>query len=168
MTITTATPADIPTIRDLALRTWPATFSDILTEAQIAYMLDMMYAATALREQMTARGHTFLLAHDDSGGPRAYASYRLDYLPGTTKIHKLYVLPQGQRGGYGRALLEAVAKTARAAGQERLRLDVNYQNPATGFYERLGFAKVAEATTEIGEGFLMEDWVYERGLVDSW
>ena len=45
-----------------------------------------------------------------------------------------------------------------------LRLDVNYRNPATGFYERMGFTKVAEHTTDIGEGFLMEDYVYEIGL----
>ena len=164
MHIRPATPADIPTIRDLAHRTWPATFGGILGAAQIDYMLERMYAPAALREQMRDLGHAFLLALDDAGEPRAYVSYQLDYLPAAAKIHKLYVLPQGQRGGYGRALLEAVAKTALQAGQQRLRLDVNFQNPAIGFYERLGFRKVDEVTTDIGGGFLMEDYVFEREL----
>ena len=159
-----ATPADIPTIRDLAHRTWPATFGDILSPAQIDYMLERMYAPAALREQMHDLGHAFLLALDNTGQPRAYVSYQFDYLPATTKVHKLYVLPQGQRAGFGRSLLEAVAKTAKQADQRRLRLDVNYQNPAVGFYERLGFRKVDEVTTDIGEGFLMEDYVFELAL----
>ena len=161
---TVVTTTDVELIRELALRTWPVAFGEILSAAQIAYMLELMYAPAALREQMQQRGHVFLLARDEAGEARGYVSYQLDYRPGTTKVHKLYVLPEGQGGGYGRALVEAVAKTARAAGQQRLRLDVNYQNPAIGFYERLGFAKVDEVTTEIGEGYLMEDYVYERAL----
>ena len=164
MTIAPATEADLPTVRALAHATWPATFGDILAPAQIAYMLERMYSPAALREQVRERGHAFLLARDDAGAPRAYVSYELDYRPGVTKIHKLYVLPEGHRGGTGRALVEAVAETARAAGQQALRLDVNRDNPAVGFYERLGFAKVDEVVTEIGEGYVMDDFVFEKDL----
>ena len=45
-----------------------------------------------------------------------------------------------------------------------MRLDVNRDNAATGFYERIGFTKVGEAVTEIGEGYVMDDFVYERSL----
>ena len=164
MTIALATPADLPTVRDLAHRTWPATFSAILSPDQIAYMLERMYGPEALRAQVEERGHVFLLARDDAGEARAYVSYELDCLPGVTKVHKLYVLPDGHRGGTGRALVEAVADIARAAGQQALRLDVNRDNPAVGFYERLGFAKVDEVVTEIGEGYVMDDFVFEKNL----
>jgi len=169
--IRTASLADIPTIRDLAHRTWPATFGKILTPDQIAYMLDMMYSEASLRKAMTELGHQFYLGFDakgpvglrEKGSPVGYAGYQFDYLPGTTKLHKIYVLPEGQKHGYGKALFSAVAKTAHDAGQQRLRLDVNYQNAASGFYERMGMTKIDEVTTEIGEGYLMEDWVYEAG-----
>ena len=164
MTVAPATLADLPTVRDLAHRTWPATFAAILSPDQIAYMLERMYGPEALRAQVEERGHAFLLARDDAGAPRGYVSYELDYRPGVTKIHKLYVVPEGHRGGTGRALAEAVAAAARAAGQQALRLDVNRDNPAVGFYERLGFAKVDEVVTEIGEGYVMDDFVFERDL----
>jgi ribosomal protein S18 acetylase RimI-like enzyme len=159
-----ATVADIPLIRALAHEVWPPTFAEILSPDQIEYMLDMMYSETSIRRQLQDLGHQYLLCFSESETAVGYASYQLNYLPQTTKLHKIYVLPQGQGSGYGKALISAVAKTAHAAGQERLRLDVNYQNPAARFYEHLGMRKVDEVTTEIGQGYLMEDWVYECEL----
>ncbi len=156
--------ADIPLIRDVAHRTWPHTFGEILTPDQIEYMLEMMYSEASLTKAMTDLGHQFFLIFDRHNIPQGYAGYQFDYLPGTTKLHKIYVLPEGQKHGYGKALFTAVAKTAHDAGQQRLRLDVNYQNAASGFYERMGMTKIDEVTTEIGQGYLMEDWVYEMGL----
>ena len=163
-TIRQATLVDIPTIRDLALRTWPDTFGTILSPAQIDYMLDMMYSEASLLKGMSSLNHQYFLISDQQGSPVGYAGYQFDYLPGTTKLHKIYVLPKGQKHGYGKALFSAVAKTAHDAGQQRLRLDVNYHNAAATFYERMGMTKIDEVTTEIGEGYLMEDWVYEMEL----
>ena len=168
---------DLATIERIARATWPATFSDILSAEQIEYMLRRMYRREALEEQL-AQGHVFhlLLERTDrfsdtyvgevSKQYRAvgYVSHQVDYLPGTTKIHKLYVLPETQGSGYGRAMLQQVERLARRAGQQRLRLDVNYQNKAVGFYERLGFEKLDRFDTDIGNGYLMEDWRMEKEL----
>jgi ribosomal protein S18 acetylase RimI-like enzyme len=158
-----ATPADFPAIERIARATWPGTFGDILSPEQIEYMLAMMYSLEALREQTEQLGHRFLLLREGETAV-GYTSYQLDYRPGTTKIHKIYLLPQTQGKGYGRALIEAVVERARAAGQQRLRLDVNYQNPAVGFYEYLGFRTIERIDTHIGNGYLMEDYVMEMGL----
>lgn len=163
MTIRPATTADFSTITDIAHRTWPATFSEILSPEQIAYMLEMMYSETALQEQVAAKGHEFLLLKEGEAAV-AYASYQLDYLLGTTKIHKLYCLPLTQGKGYGKALIQKVAEIAQQAGQARLRLDVNYENKAVGFYEYLGFATIERVDTNIGNGYLMEDYVMEKVL----
>jgi len=97
--IRTASLEDIPTIHDLAHRTWPDTFGGILSPDQITYMLDMMYSEQALHEQMTVLGHLYFLGFDDEGSAQGYAGYQFDYLPGTTKLHKIYVLPEGQKHG---------------------------------------------------------------------
>lgn len=156
--LTPATPADFPTIERIARATWPGTFRDILSPEQIEYMLVMMYSPESLREQTELIGHRFLLFREGDTAV-GYVSYELDYLPDTCKIHKLYLLPQTQGKGYGRTLIDAVAERARAAGQQRLRLDVNYQNPAVGFYQHLGFKIVDRVDTEIGSGFWMKDLV---------
>ncbi len=153
---------DFASITAIAQRTWPTTFGTILSAAQIAYMLEMMYAPEALERQV-AQGHRFLLALQTEQA-LGYASYELDYLAGVTKIHKLYVLPQTQGNGLGRQLIDRVTSIAAAAGQQRIRLDVNYQNTAVGFYRHLGFQIVSRQDTDIGQGFLMEDYVMEKNL----
>lgn len=175
--IVVATPDEYPLIERIARRTWPSTFGSILSPAQIDYMLERMYSPGALAEQ-TANGHVFLLllaryAHrgvtlpaaapyaesrSTRYGPVGYLSYQLDYAPGVAKIHKLYLLPDNQGRGFGRQLLHRVERIATNAGQHQLRLDVNYRNPAVAFYERLGFRKIDRHDTDIGNGYLMEDW----------
>ena len=177
--IVSATPDDYETIRNIAHATWPDTFGEILSGEQIQYMLEMMYSKEAIVEQV-AKGHVFKLrVADEPEKPNAdylrasttrfkpvgYISYQLDYLPGTTKIHKIYLLPETQGKGYGKALLQDVEQIARNAGQQRLRLDVNYQNAAIGFYEYLGMQKIDRCNTDIGNGYLMEDWIMEKELV---
>lgn len=157
-----ALPTDRPLIRSIAQRTWPVTFTGILSPRQIDYMLERMYSEAAIGEQAD-EGHVFYLLAA-GGTPVGYVSHQLDYLPGTTKIHKIYLLPEAQGKGYGRALIEYVERLARRAGQGRLRLDVNYQNTAVSFYEHLRFVKIERCNTDIGNGYLMEDWVLEKGV----
>lgn len=180
--IIAATPDEYETIRQIAHATWPATFADILSGAQIDYMLRMMYSREAIEAQVAA-GHVFhLLVERQRGNQNAnpnphylratssrfklvgYVSHEIDYLPGVTKIHKLYVLPSAQGKGFGRAMISQVAMIARNAGQQKLRLDVNYQNKAVDFYEKLGFQKIERFDTAIGNGYLMEDWRMEKEL----
>lgn len=175
--IVAATPAEYATIREIAHATWPDTFGEILSEAQIDYMLELMYNVEELARQVE-KGVVFRLLLAATAGevkaspdyaagtyqqyqPVGYVGYQLDYLPGTTKIHKLYLLPSTQGNGFGRGLIEDVVCIARRAGQSTLRLDVNYQNRAIGFYEYLGFVKTERCTTDIGNGYLMEDWIME-------
>jgi ribosomal protein S18 acetylase RimI-like enzyme len=178
--IVSATPDDYETIRNIAHATWPDTFGDILSEKQIDYRLEMMYSLGAMQEQV-AKGHVFYLLLEEASNPKtnapddllatatryepvAYFSYQLDYQPGTTKIHKLYALPSVQGKGYGKAMIGKAEAIARAAGQQTLRLDVNYENKAVGFYEYLGFETVGRYDTDIGQGYLMEDWIMEKAL----
>ena len=158
--------ADLQEIGRLASVIWPEVYSSIISREQIAYMLDLMYSIESLEKQR-ARGDRFLLLEEESGkAERAvgFASYQPGYKPGTSKLHKLYVLPGLHGRGLGRMLIREVMELSSKSGDSVLRLDVNYRNPARYFYERLGFNKVDEVTTEIGQGYLMEDYVYEIQL----
>ncbi|MEM9260913.1 MAG: GNAT family N-acetyltransferase [Bacteroidota bacterium] len=180
--IVETTPADYETIRNIAHATWPDTFGNILSGEQIDYMLRLMYSIEELAKQV-AQGVVFKMLVEaqwgnQNGKPNppylqgettrfkavGYVGFQQDYLPNTTKIHKLYLLPSTQGKGYGKALINEVAMIARNAGQQKLRLDVNYQNKAIGFYEHLGFVKLERCNTDIGQGYLMEDWVMEMDL----
>ena len=166
ITITQATEHDLPLIRDIAYQTWPTTFGEILSPAQISYMLEMMYSLDALTAQIKEKKHVFLLAKNtDTNEYLGYVSYELNYQGAPlTKIHKIYMLPASQGKGVGRLFIDQVGAIARANDNARLGLNVNRYYKAIQFYERMGFSIVGHEDIDIGDGFLMEDYVMEKPL----
>lgn len=164
MTIRAATPDDIAAIRTIAHAAWPVAYGAILSPAQLAYMLERMYSAAALTEQMTGKGHAFLLA-EEHGTAFGFASFSVHHEGRPlTRLHKLYLLPRHKGTGAGKALLEHVARAGRAAGNDTLQLNVNRHNPSVGFYQRQGFTIVREEVLDIGSGYVMDDFVMERTI----
>jgi len=162
--ITEATKQGYTLIQQIAHQTWPHTFGNILSKEQIAYMLEMMYSIPALTEQIEEKGYIFLLAQDKEKY-LGFAGYELNYQSlAKTKLHKIYILPEAQGKGVGKLLINHVAEMAVQNQNEVLSLNVNRNNPAINFYEKLGFTKVAEEDIPIGQGFLMEDYVMEKPL----
>lgn len=164
--ITEATEQALPIIQDIAYRTWPATFGEILSPAQIDYMLNMMYSLDSLTAQIRDKKHVFLLAQEsESQAYLGFISYEFDYKDqAKTKIHKIYLLPASQGKGVGRLLIDKVATLATERANASLSLNVNKYNKAIQFYERMAFSTIDSETIDIGEGFLMEDHIMEKPL----
>ena len=163
MNIRPAGLADIPLIRSIAHATWPMCYAGIITPEQIAYMLGRMYSTKVLDDQMM-NGHHFLLS-EHHGTATGFAGFEHGYRPARTRLHKLYVLPDAQGTGAGRALLEAVFGAAVSAGDQGIELNVNKRNPAVGFYRKNGFSIERDEVLDIGSGFVMDDHVMLRPLV---
>ncbi|NDV79532.1 GNAT family N-acetyltransferase [Dysgonomonas sp. 511] len=161
MEIIKAEKAHIQTIRTLADEVWPETFKELLSPEQIAYMIEMMYSELSLEKQM-AEGHQYLLAKKD-GEYLGYVSYELNYKgTGYTKIHKIYVLPAGQGTGVGRLFIETVSGIAKENNNTGVSLNVNRYNKAINFYRRMGFEIAGSEDIDIGNNFLMEDYIMNK------
>ena len=164
--ITEATNQDYSLIQQIAHQTWPDTFAAILSAEQIAYMLEMMYSIPAITEQIEEKDYTFLLAKDEDKY-LGFAAYELNYQGlAKTKLHKIYILPEAQGKGLGKFFINRVAQIAQQNRNAVLSLNVNRNNPAINFYEKIGFIKVAEENIPIGKGFYMEDFVMDKSLVN--
>lgn len=164
ITITKAEPQQLAVVQQIAYQTWPHTFGEILAPEQIDYMLKLMYDLDVLRESVEKKNVVFLLAAVDGvfGG---FAGYELNYnQEPVSKLHKIYVLPSMQGKNIGQALISEVERIAREAGMEKLSLNVNRQNKATGFYQRNGFVKTGEEDIDIGNGFFMNDAIMTKKL----
>jgi len=73
------------------------------------------------------------------------------------EIYAVYILPQHQRNGIGRSLVNAWAKTLRQAGINAGLVWALAENiPAVEFYQRLGARPVREQMIEIGGVSLKE------------
>ncbi len=63
-----------------------------------------------------------------------------------------------------KAMEELIAQTHKQ-GLERIRLTVNKTNAkAIAFYEKQGFEKIADSLVAIGQGYVMDDYIYEFRL----
>jgi GNAT superfamily N-acetyltransferase len=155
----------LPDIAELAGAIWRACYPGIITQAQIDYMLARMYSLDVLREEIHSRGIRYDLLIVD-GKPAGFASYGLAVEPGAIKLHKLYLLLELQGRGLGSLLLQHVEREVRAgAGCRRLILSVNKRNTkAIAAYKRNGFDIAESVVTDIGGGFVMDDYMMAKDL----
>ena len=157
-----ATEADINTIHQLAAAIWAPTYSGILSQEQIDYMFEVIYAKDQLAKQLQ-EGQTYLLMFE---GEKAigFAAYSVKDEPAATyKLNKIYLLPEAQGKGYGIALLKEVEDVVQRHGAKILDLNVNRHNKAKLFYERCGYHVHLQEDIPIGP-FWMNDYVMRKEL----
>lgn len=166
MEIISANTSHISKIQEIAIQSWKVTYKDILSKEQFDYMLEMMYSETALNKQMLELNHRFLLIKDSlSTDYSGFVSYELNYQnQPKTKIHKLYLLPECKGKGMGRILIDRVASLAQSANNAVLSLNMNRDNKSLGFYKQMGFEIVGEEDINIGNDYLMEDYIFEKKI----
>ncbi|MGR3812013.1 GNAT family N-acetyltransferase [Jiulongibacter sp. NS-SX5] len=154
---------DLSIIQELAYKIWPPTFKDILSDAQMEYMLEMMYSLESL-EQQVKDGVVFLLCKVNSKIV-GFAGYELNYKNSPKlKLHKLYFLPETQGKGLGKMMINRLAEIGEESEQLVIALNVNRFNKAYDFYLKTGFQKVGSEDIDIGNGYLMEDFILEKKI----
>lgn len=155
---------ELLTVKDLAHRIWHQCYPGIISEGQIQYMLSIWYQPEAMAREMTIRGVWFALIE---AGEEAIGYLSFEQLYGTdiAFINKLYVLSEAHGRGVGAAALEWVETRARELGCKRLQLRVNKANAlAIRAYQRAGFRFVEDVCSDIGSGYVMDDYLMERAV----
>lgn len=158
----TADEKDIRSIQNLALVTFPATYSSIISAEQIDFMMDMMYSETVLRRELEG-GVTFLMLLAD-GTPAGFISFGKQDDEGLFHLHKIYLLPEYQGLGYGREMFLKAEHEMRAQGAKAFELNVNRHNKALDFYKKMGMSIDRSGDFDIGGGFYMNDYIMRKEL----
>jgi GNAT superfamily N-acetyltransferase len=157
-------PAELPVVIGLARRIWNAYYPGIITQGQIDYMLAVWYDPGAMTREMTGRGVTYALIESD-GAAVGYLGFEPQPDSRVLFLSKLYLLPEQHGKGIGRFALDWVRRQAGDRGHEVLRLRVNKHNaPAIRAYLRAGFLFIEDICSDIGNGFVMDDYLMERAV----
>lgn len=137
-------------------------FDPIIGAAQNDYMLARFQTPDAIAAQL-ADGYEYFFAADDAGTPLGFLAYKVE--PARLYLSKFYLHKDHRGKGYSHAMLDHVIQAARAAGCPRIELNVYKHNDATiAVYEKLGFTRLRSEANAIGEGFVMDDYVYSYTL----
>ncbi|RRQ46729.1 GNAT family N-acetyltransferase [Chryseobacterium sp. SC28] len=155
-----ATEKDIPAIQNLAKSSWQSAYAQILEPLQIEYMLDLMYSESVLKTHFDNPNYQYYMIKEDEVY-LGFVGFEFHNKPQTTKLHRIYLLKEAQGKGLGKNALEFVKSETQKAGDKRLILTVNKNNKARNFYESQGFRVYDEALFDIGNGYVMDDFLME-------
>lgn len=150
-----ATYKDTDAISALARLIWNQHYPEIISQKQINYMLDLMYSQASLNEQMQAKGHLFFLIQ--SGTNRlGFISVNLT---GDNQwfLNKFYINQNNAAKGIGAKAFQLILDTI---APQKISLTVNRKNyKSINFYFKLGFKIEQVADFDIGNSYVMNDFV---------
>lgn len=154
---------ELPVVQKLAHAIWLAYYPGIISDAQIRYMLSVWYQPSSMAHEMQARGVWYALVEAEGRGPVGYISFEKLSMEPVLFINKLYILPEVHGHGLGALTLRWAEERARDLLCRSVRLRVNKRNaPAIRAYLRAGFHFTEDVISDIGSGFVMDDYVMEK------
>jgi ribosomal protein S18 acetylase RimI-like enzyme len=158
--------ADIPLIAPFAQAIWRGHYSEIISSAQIDYMLRGRYTAADLLPYLGAVDRWFELLRVE-GALAGFLRTRIVAAP-TLEIVEIYLDAAWRGRGFGQLLLAHAEARAVGFGCAQASLAVNKHNAvAIRAYERFGFSVREAIVVDIGGGFVMDDYVMAKALRTS-
>lgn len=147
-----------PVIREI----WREHYTPMIGAEQVEYMLDRFQSVEAMTRQIAEEHYRYFgifcdgelagyYAVQSTGGDRVFLS-------------KFYVAAKFRGRGLGRQMLDHLMTDAVQAGAKTVWLTVNKQNSSVDIYRKLGFAVAEEIVTDIGNGFVMDDYKMEKNI----
>ncbi len=165
-----ATLEDAPALATLGAETFVAAFGHLYTPHDLENFLAEVHNPEAVAGEIAGDECTHRLVEDD-GNLVAFCKLRYptkfgEYTDARDPIElgQLYALPGYTGHGIGAQLMDWALSHARAQGNDAVLLSVYAENfGAQRFYQRHGFAKIADITFKVGDHYDPE-YLYELKL----
>ena len=154
---------DIPKLAALASKIWHEYWTEILTESQIEYMLENFQSVNAIEKQLAEEHYNYYFISDENNENIGYfgISNKENYM----FLSKLYLSEEYRRKGIGKAAFEKIKQLTAKENMSTIRLTVNKYNTNTiNAYKKWGFIITDAVITDIGSGFVMDDYIMEYYL----
>ena len=152
---------DFPTLATLAKRLWHCAFDNLIGPKQADYMIEKFQSVTAFERQTTSEYYSyyFIIYNGEKVGYTAIANRPDD---DRLFLSKLYLEPEIQGKGIAVKTLSFIKDKTKEYKKRAVYLTVNKGNAhAIAVYEKFGFYRIDSVVTDIGNGFVMDDYIYE-------
>lgn len=152
---------DIELLAATANEIWHEYFPCILSNEQIDYMVEKLQSKQPMTEQI-ADGYLYYLVKSN------------DVIIGYIGLHpeqdklflsKLYLKKDARHHGYASQMLQFIEQIAHDLGLSSIYLTVNkYNEHSIAVYKKKGFLTVKDQVADIGNGFVMDDYIMEKTI----
>lgn len=141
---------------------WNEYFITIISQAQIDYMVEKFQSIAALTKAINENHYTYYMICDHDI-PIAYCGIQIQ--ENRLFLSKLYVKKAYRGQGYASLLLDTCMKYAKKHCCDTIYLTCNKYNDKTlSIYNHKGFSIIDAQENEIGNGFIMDDYILELSL----
>jgi len=146
---------DIKLLVKVANKAWNDHYLPIIGKEQVTYMLDKFQSETAISRQIESENYTYFLIFQNENAVGYFGIQpQNEYL----FLSKLYVLKEYQKQG----IASQVISFLKNMQEKPIQLTVNKQNKSSiAVYQHWGFTIIDDIVTDIGSGFVMDDYVME-------
>jgi len=149
-------PEEAPTIAKFAEPIWYQHYSPIIGDAQVKYMLEKFQSKKAILNQLDEGYQYFKVTHKSELVGYSSIQFRKNH---SLFISKFYLSESARGKGIGKKMLNYIEELAKSKGSLTIDLTVNKDNPAYDIYLKLGFVNQGAAEFDIGEGYIMDDYL---------
>lgn len=155
--------AGLREISVLAEQIWHECFPGIISEEQINYMVEKFQSYSAMTAQVNDQSYTYFSVREN-GELCGYIGIKPEN-GSRLFLSKLYLRADKRGRGIASVMLKRVFDEAKKLGKSSVYLTVNKHNDhAVAVYKKTGFETVEFTVTDIGNGFVMDDYVMEYTL----
>lgn len=136
-------------------------FNDYIGNAQAKYMANMFLSPSKIKE-LIDNGAIFKIVKDDENIV-GFTEYLLD--GDRVFLSKLYVHKDHRHNGIGKLMLNECINYAKENKRNKIYLTVNKGNkPSIDVYNHIGFKTIDAVVNDIGQGYVMDDYIMELTL----
>jgi len=154
---------DIEIVSKLAHKIWNQHYVAIIGQKQVDYMLDKFQSITAIKSQINNGYEYFLVLNDKKA--IGYLCLVIDNASKKLMISKIYTEKSARGNGFGLQMIDFAKKIAYEKKIEIIWLTVNKYNSNTiKWYQKLNFEIIKEIKMDIGNNYIMDDFVLELKL----
>ena len=146
---------EIVRVAELADIIWREHYIPIIGRAQVDYMLEHFQSAPAIEKQIAQGVYYFVIQTE--GLTVGYLAFEKQGK--TLFLSKIYLLDSHRGKGFGKAAMNFLEEKARSLECADIALTVNkYNDQSIHAYTQMGFSKKEGEITDIGGGFVMDDY----------
>ena len=152
---------ELQSIEVLASHIWKEHYTPIIGADQVHYMLDKFQSMKAMQAQIKDDYvYASITEIDELVGYLAY-QVRDDIL----FLSKFYIERRMRGKGLGAQAMLWLVDQARSIGAKAIELTVNkYNENSIRIYQKMGFSNIKPVVFDIGEGYIMDDYLLRMEL----